>query len=84
MRQLTETNAGVRLAVQYRITAEIRLTVNWLQWYTIATSLQLQNSDTLLVFQFPLSLLVFDALYLQFPFTRVSFSQNDVVRRLPM
>ena len=38
------------------------------------------DSDTLLVFEFPLLL---DALYLQFLFTHVSFSLSDVVLRLP-
>jgi len=39
------------------------------------------KSDTLLVFEFPLLL---HALCLQFLFTHVSFSLNDVVLRLPM
>jgi len=39
------------------------------------------KSDSPLVFQLPLLL---DALYLQFLFTHVSFSLNDVVLRLSM
>jgi len=40
-----------------------------------------QKSDTLWIFEF---LPLLDALYLQFLFTHVSFSSNDVVLRLSM